>query len=94
MPNGQLLRLSTTTTARRIGLLSTYPPKLCGLATFAAALQRELERAGNRVDVVRIDDGHDIPAIQRPVAGELVNGVPASVRDAAGVLSRCDVAII
>jgi polysaccharide biosynthesis protein PslF len=94
MPNGQLLRLSTTTTARRIGLLSTYPPKLCGLATFAAALQRELERAGNRVDVVRIDDGHDVPAIQRPVAGELVNGVPASVRDAAGVLSRCDVAII
>ena len=94
MPNGQLLRLSTTTTARRIGLLSTYPPKLCGLATFAAALERELERAGNRVDVVRIDDGHDVPGIPRPVAGELVNGVPASVRDAAGVLSRCDVAII
>ena len=94
MPNGQLLRLSTTTTARRIGLLSTYPPKLCGLATFAAALERELERAGNRVDVVRIDDGHDVPGIPRPVAGEFVNGVPASVRDAAAVLSRCDVAII
>jgi glycosyltransferase involved in cell wall biosynthesis len=94
MQNGQLLRLSTTTTARRIGLLSTYPPKLCGLATFAAALERELERSGNRVDVVRIDDGHDVPGILRPVAGELVNGVPASVRDAAGVLSRCDVAII
>ncbi len=94
MPNGQLLRVSRTTPTRRIGLLSTYPPKLCGLATFAAALERELTRAGHRVDIVRIDDGHDVPAIQRPVAGELVNGVPASVCDAAGVLSRCDVAII
>lgn len=94
MPNGQLLRVSRTIPTRRIGLLSTYPPKLCGLATFAAALERELARAGNHVDIVRIDDGHDIPAIQRPVAGELVNGVPASVRDAAAVLSRCDVAII
>jgi glycosyltransferase involved in cell wall biosynthesis len=94
MPNGQLLRVSRTTPTRRIGLLSTYPPKLCGLATFAAALERELARGGHRVDIVRIDDGHDVPAIQRPVAGELVNGVPASIRDAAEVLTRCDVAII
>ena len=89
-----IARVSRTTPTRRIGLLSTYPPKLCGLATFAAALERELARAGHRVDIVRIDDGHDVPAIQRPVAGELVNGVPASIRDAAGVLSQCDVAII
>jgi glycosyltransferase involved in cell wall biosynthesis len=81
-------------TNRRIGLLSTYPPKICGLATFAAALENELRRAGNRVDVVRIDDGDTTAAGGRPVAAELVNGDASSIRNAANVLSQCDVAII
>ncbi len=85
---------SAATTSRRIGLLSTYPPKLCGLATFAAALEAELRRSGNRVDVVRIVDGDDTDPIGRQVVADLVNGVPASIRNAAAVLSRCDVAII
>jgi len=67
---------------------------LCGLATFAAALERALHRAGNRVDVVRIDDGDDLPVIGRPVVGDLVNGDAASTRRAASLLSRCDVAMI
>ena len=75
-------------------MLSTYPPQLCGLATFAAALEKELQRAGIRVDVVRIDDGLDAAELGRSVVAELVNGVPASVRNAAAALSRCDVAII
>ncbi|HUP76136.1 MAG TPA: glycosyltransferase [Acidimicrobiales bacterium] len=81
-------------TNRRIGLLSTYPPKICGLATFAAALENELRRAGNRVDVVRIDDGHESAAGGRPVAAEMINGDASSIRDVAAVLSQCDVAII
>jgi polysaccharide biosynthesis protein PslF len=81
-------------TRRRIGLLSTYPPKLCGLATFAAALEGALTQKCNQVHVVRIDDGDETPAIGNPVAGELVNGAPGSIRKAATVLSRCDVAII
>jgi len=81
-------------TNRRIGLLSTYPPKICGLATFAAALENELRRAGNQVDVVRIDDGDTTAAGGRPVAAELVNGDASSIRNAASVLSQCDVAII
>jgi polysaccharide biosynthesis protein PslF len=85
---------STSSTSRRIGMLSTYPPKLCGLATFAAALEKELTRVGHRIDVVRIDDGEDLPARGLSVVAELVNGDAASVRNVAAVLSRCDVAII
>ena len=94
MPAGSSLHSAITSTKRRIGLLSTYPPKICGLATFAAALESELCRAGNRVDVVRVEDGHDAASNARPGAFELVNGDARSVREAAAVLSRCDVAII
>lgn len=75
-------------------MLSTYPPKVCGLATFAAALEAELSRAGHRVDVVRIDDGSDMPAVGPRVTAELVNGAPESMRRAVAVLSRCDVAVV
>jgi polysaccharide biosynthesis protein PslF len=85
---------STSSTSHHIGMLSTYPPKLCGLATFAAALEKELTRAGHRVDVVRIDDGEMLPPRGLSVVAELVNGDAASVRNATTVLSRCDVAII
>lgn len=87
-------RLVQTSTKHRIGLLSTYPPKICGLATFAAALERELVDSGHLVDVVRIDDGDADFSDGRPVAGTLVNGVPASIRSTAALLSRCDVALI
>ena len=79
---------------RRIGLLSTYPPKLCGLATFAAALENELRRSGHVVDIVRIDDGSETAPSGRTVAASLENGVPGSIRNAAAVLSRTDIAII
>lgn len=77
---------------RRLGLLSTFPPKLCGLATFAAALESELNRAGERVMVINIDDGDHRDTVRR--GHELVNGLPASVGETADVLSQCDVAIV
>lgn len=94
MPTDSPSFLASSNSRRRIGLLSTYPPKLCGLATFSAALQAELTRAGDRVDVVCIDDGH--PSSEKVPVGRavLVNGSPASVLNAAAVLSRCDVAIV
>ena len=79
--------------ARRVGLLSTYPPALCGLATFAAALEKELVLGGDVVEIVSIDDGNLQPA--RPAGHHtLHNGVPASVAATCEVLSACDVAII
>ena len=39
MPTGHP-RSSHGATRRHLAILSTYPPKLCGLATFAAALER------------------------------------------------------
>jgi polysaccharide biosynthesis protein PslF len=85
---------SVTSMDYRIGLLSTYPPKHCGLATFAAALENALRRDGHRVDVVRVDDGDDITPMGPTVVARLVNGLPASVHATAAVLSECDVALI
>ena len=86
----------------RVGMLSTYPPKMCGLATFAAALSTHLYEAGHRVDVVRVDDGDAVSdlgmtrlgAERVPVSGVLTNNVAESVRSAAAVLSLADVAVI
>ena len=94
MPTHQPSRRILGAPVRRIGMLSTYPPKLCGLATFAAALTHALRDAGHRVDVVRVNDGSDPTPIGQQVAGELVNGSPASLRTAAVTLSRCDTVIV
>jgi glycosyltransferase involved in cell wall biosynthesis len=80
---------------QRIGMLGTYPPRRCGLATFAVALESELRRAGHRVAIVRIRDDEARPDVfMRPVAADLVNGDPSSIRAAAAVLSSCDAAIV
>lgn len=76
------------------GFVSTYPPTLCGLATFTASMYAELVTAGG-------DKGSVIRAVEaqqrRPgpeVVGELVAGDAASALRAARLLNDGDIAIV
>ncbi|MFZ4719659.1 MAG: glycosyltransferase [Ilumatobacteraceae bacterium] len=80
--------------ARRIGMLGTYPPRLCGLATFGAALAREFTSAGAEVELVVAEDGN-APAPGAPMPRHALRpGDAMSRRRAAATLSSCDVAVV
>jgi polysaccharide biosynthesis protein PslF len=75
-----------------IGILGTYAPTQCGLATFSAALAGALAARGADVSVVRVADGE---VCEEPnVVGELVNGSASSVEASSELLNRSEVAII
>lgn len=64
--------------AATIGILSTYPPTQCGLATFSAALTEHLNLSAGAAGVVRIVDEPE-PHPGGEVAVHVVNGSPSSV---------------
>ena len=74
------------------GVLSTYPPTPCGLATFSAALSKGLCANGSDVSVVRVADG-SLCSDPR-VIGELVNGSATSAAAASALLNESDVAVV
>ena len=74
------------------GILSTFPPTACGLATFSTALANGLVANGAEVKIVRVADGS--PSSSQRVIGELVNGSPRSVAASWELLNQCDVAIV
>lgn len=78
--------------ARRYGILSSYPPTACGLATFSAALARGLEMHGADVGIVRVADGTSPSGPN--VLAELQSEVAGSAGRASAALSQCDIAII
>ena len=74
------------------GMLSTYPPTQCGLATFSQALVTHLDGSGADVGIVRVVDSPQ-PAEPR-VVHQLVIGERGAARHAAHALNVYDVAII
>ena len=74
------------------GMLSTYPPTQCGLATFSQALVTHLDGSGADVGIVRIVDSPQ-PAEPR-VVHQLVIGERGAPQAAAHALNLHDVAII
>jgi polysaccharide biosynthesis protein PslF len=74
------------------GILSTYPPTPCGLATFSAALSEGLSANGSDVSVVRVADG-SVSSSAR-VIGELVNGSATSVTATSELLNESDIAVV
>ncbi len=77
---------------RSIGILSTFPPTSCGIATFSAALAAGLIAHGATVDVVRLTPS---PEFEDPlVMAALDSGSIASVDAAVDVLNATDLAIV
>jgi polysaccharide biosynthesis protein PslF len=74
------------------GILSTYPPTPCGLATFSAALSKGLCANGSDVSVVRVADGS--ASSDARVIGELINGSAASVAATSELLNESDIAVV
>jgi polysaccharide biosynthesis protein PslF len=77
------------------GLLSTYTPTECGLATFTAALVAELRRAtpASRVGVVRVVDG--LQGSSSPdVVHHLVTNSPGGEAEAAAILDGFDAVVV
>ena len=80
--------------ARSFGILSSYPPTACGLATFTAALASGIAARGAQVGVVRVIDTPGMTTQDDRVAGELVNGSPRSVAATSELLNQFDVAVV
>lgn len=75
---------------RSFGILSTFPPTSCGIATFSAALSAGLIATGASVDVVRCGPS---PLVEDPlVLAALVHAGDRA--DAVFVLNTADVAIV
>jgi glycosyltransferase involved in cell wall biosynthesis len=92
MVGGPLVARIGGADAPSIGILSTFPPTECGIATFSAALASGLVAQGATVDVVRCGDSEDF---EDPlVVASTGAGGPRGVRAAVDALNAVDVVIV
>ena len=80
--------------ARSFGILSSFPPTACGLATFTSALATGLAANDTHVGVMQVVDAGGQTSKSDRVIGELVNGSERSVVEASGSLNQFDVAVV
>ncbi|HEU6443798.1 MAG TPA: glycosyltransferase [Gaiellaceae bacterium] len=80
--------------APTIGLVGTYPPTKCGIASFTASLGRALATCDTAVGVIRCVDRPSPSASPVEVVAELVRGSSASRSQAARALDRFDVVVL
>jgi glycosyltransferase involved in cell wall biosynthesis len=82
--------------APRVGLVGTYPPTRCGIATFNASLADAITTATPqcRIGVVACVDGRPPPRDSSAVVAELQSGSADSRAAAAAALADFDVAIV
>jgi len=78
--------------AVRLGLLSTYTPTQCGIATFCEALATQLSADGAEVGVVRLVDEPQVEL--PPVVREWVTTRPSDAPGVAAALDTYDVAVV
>ena len=80
------------TRVRSFGIVSSFPPTSCGIATFSAALAAGLVGAGASVDVVRCGQAPDTEDVL--VVGSLDDPTDLGHRRAIAALNRNEVVIV
>lgn len=77
-----------------VGLIGTYPPTRCGIATFTASLARALAGCGIDVGVVSCVDQAGSAGYGREVVGEWVRGCVESLEQVVASLKVFDTVVI
>ena len=85
----------TSRSAPTVGIVSTYPPTTCGLATFSFSLRRamcQLRGSDSEMPVVSVVD--TVSDIRPEVIHQHLNGDSDSLASAVDKLNSCDVVLI